>query len=89
MTKIIKATTNRAAEFSNAVKYMSGFGNGFETEALPEALPIGRNSPQRCAVHGASSHQRTQLALQNSAHCRTLGEIRESGPRALENGAVL
>ena len=29
--------------------YMSGFGNRFETEALPGALPIGRNSPQRCA----------------------------------------
>jgi homogentisate 1,2-dioxygenase len=29
--------------------YMSGFGNGFETEALPGALPVGRNSPQRCA----------------------------------------
>ena len=28
---------------------MSGFGNGFETEALPGALPVGRNSPQRCA----------------------------------------
>lgn len=29
--------------------YLSGFGNSFETEALPGALPIGRNSPQRCA----------------------------------------
>ena len=29
--------------------YMPGFGNGFETEALPGALPQGRNSPQRCA----------------------------------------
>ena len=29
--------------------YMTGFGNGFETEALPGALPIGRNSPQKCA----------------------------------------
>jgi homogentisate 1,2-dioxygenase len=29
--------------------YMSGFGNGFETEALPGALPVGRNSPQNCA----------------------------------------
>ena len=28
--------------------YLSGFGNGFETEALPGALPIGRNSPQKC-----------------------------------------
>jgi len=29
--------------------YMSGFGNSFETESLPGALPMGRNSPQRCA----------------------------------------
>jgi homogentisate 1,2-dioxygenase len=28
---------------------MSGFGNGFETETLPGVLPIGQNSPQRCA----------------------------------------
>ncbi len=27
--------------------YMSGFGNSFETEALPDTLPIGRNSPQK------------------------------------------
>jgi homogentisate 1,2-dioxygenase len=27
--------------------YMSGFGNSFETESLPGALPIGRNSPQK------------------------------------------
>ncbi|WP_321794809.1 homogentisate 1,2-dioxygenase [Caballeronia sp. J97] len=30
---------------------MSGFGNRFESEALPGALPVGRNSPQR-APHG-------------------------------------
>src|ERR1700756_4746680 len=28
--------------------YLSGFGNGFESEALPGALPVGRNSPQQC-----------------------------------------
>jgi homogentisate 1,2-dioxygenase len=28
--------------------YLSGFGNEFATEALPGALPQGRNSPQRC-----------------------------------------
>src|SRR5271165_1018254 len=32
-----------------ALAYLSGFGNSFETEALPGALPVGRNSPQRCA----------------------------------------
>jgi homogentisate 1,2-dioxygenase len=33
---------------TNTIEYLSGFGNGFETEALPGALPIGRNSPQKC-----------------------------------------
>ena len=28
--------------------WQTGFGNQFATEALPGALPIGRNSPQRC-----------------------------------------
>jgi len=28
---------------------MSGFRNEFATEALPGALPVGQNSPQRCA----------------------------------------
>ena len=28
--------------------YMPGFGNDFETEALPGALPQGSNSPQKC-----------------------------------------
>ncbi|WP_404861582.1 homogentisate 1,2-dioxygenase [Georhizobium sp. MAB10] len=30
-------------------RYMPGFGNDFETESLPGALPQGRNSPQRPA----------------------------------------
>ncbi|WP_029041082.1 homogentisate 1,2-dioxygenase [Cucumibacter marinus] len=29
--------------------YMPGFGNDFETECLPGALPQGQNSPQKCA----------------------------------------
>ncbi|MDH6229852.1 homogentisate 1,2-dioxygenase [Mesorhizobium soli] len=32
-----------------ALSYMPGFGNDFETESLPGALPQGRNSPQRPA----------------------------------------
>ena len=32
-----------------APTYMSGFGNSFATEAIPGALTVGRNSPQRCA----------------------------------------
>jgi len=33
---------------AGAPQYLTGFGNGFETEALPGALPVGRNSPQQC-----------------------------------------
>ncbi|MGI9463652.1 MAG: homogentisate 1,2-dioxygenase [Aestuariivirgaceae bacterium] len=32
-----------------SMTYMPGFGNDFETEALPGALPQGQNSPQKCA----------------------------------------
>jgi homogentisate 1,2-dioxygenase len=38
-----------AAAADNSLRYQTGFGNGFESEALPGALPVGRNSPQRCA----------------------------------------
>ncbi|PWB94258.1 homogentisate 1,2-dioxygenase [Methylosinus sporium] len=30
------------------LRYMSGFGNEFASEALPGALPVGQNSPQHC-----------------------------------------
>lgn len=29
------------------LEYQSGLGNAFSTEAVPGALPVGRNSPQR------------------------------------------
>jgi len=32
---------------TDALQYMTGFGGQFETEAVPGALPKGRNSPQR------------------------------------------
>ena len=34
-----------------SLAYQSGFGNQFATEAVPGALPVGRNSPQQ-APHG-------------------------------------
>jgi homogentisate 1,2-dioxygenase len=30
-----------------AIRYQSGFGNTFSSEAVKGALPLGRNSPQR------------------------------------------
>jgi homogentisate 1,2-dioxygenase len=42
--------------------YQSGFGNEFATEALPGALPLGRNSPQRCP-YGLYSEQLSGTAF--------------------------
>ena len=40
---------NKSFETNFKFKYMPGFGNDFETEALADALPQGMNSPQKCA----------------------------------------
>jgi homogentisate 1,2-dioxygenase len=40
------AVKSRSA--SRALAYLTGFNNEHATESLPGALPIGRNSPQRC-----------------------------------------
>lgn len=42
------AMTRAPSTQGPAEGYMPGFGNDFETEALPGALPQGQNSPQRC-----------------------------------------
>ena len=44
-----KAEAGAKTTVESALRYMTGFGNSFETEALPEALPVGRNSPQKCS----------------------------------------
>lgn len=35
---------------ADSIVYQSGFGNQFSSEALPGALPVGQNSPQRHAL---------------------------------------
>ncbi|MBI3527376.1 MAG: homogentisate 1,2-dioxygenase [Betaproteobacteria bacterium] len=52
--------------------YLSGFGNEFATEALPDALPVGRNSPQRCP-YGLYAEQ-----LSGSAFTALRGDNRRS-----------
>jgi homogentisate 1,2-dioxygenase len=50
MNRHVRTQVGAGAKTSvqNGLAYMSGFGNSFETEALPNALPVGRNSPQKC-----------------------------------------
>ncbi|MEM7613853.1 MAG: homogentisate 1,2-dioxygenase [Pseudomonadota bacterium] len=40
--------TQAATSVGTYEGYMPGWGNDFETEALPGALPQGQNSPQKC-----------------------------------------
>jgi homogentisate 1,2-dioxygenase len=51
----------------NQTGYQSGFGNEFATEALPGALPSGRNSPQRCA-YGLYAEQFSGTAFTAPRH---------------------
>jgi homogentisate 1,2-dioxygenase len=46
MTVNLPSVSGASLAMANA-GYMSGFGNSFETEAIPGALPVGRNSPQK------------------------------------------
>ncbi len=55
--------TQRAPQPAAAgLRYQSGFGNEFATEALPGALPVGRNSPQR-APYGLYAEQLSGTAF--------------------------
>src|SRR5436305_15278927 len=47
MNEMISPLGLSVTNASAAPAYMSGLGNAFETEALPSALPVGRNSPQK------------------------------------------
>lgn len=48
ISKLIEQNQSALGQ-SAAAATMPGFGNDFETEALPGALPQGQNSPQNCA----------------------------------------
>ncbi len=47
--------------------YQSGFGNEFASEAIPDTLPVGRNSPQRVA-HGLYAEQISGTAFTAPRH---------------------
>lgn len=57
------ARKNRAAGLS----YLTGFGNHFESEALPNSLPVGQNSPQK-AAHGLYTEQLSGSAFTAARH---------------------
>ena len=42
----LRKAESKAARGGADLRYQSGFGNHFESEAVAGALPVGRNSPQ-------------------------------------------
>jgi homogentisate 1,2-dioxygenase len=51
----------------NAFAYMPGFGNDFETESLPGALPQGQNSPQKAITGSMPSSSRARPSPRRAA----------------------
>lgn len=65
-----------------ALTYQSGFGNEFATEALPGALPVGRNSPQR-APYGLYAEQISGTAFTAPRHHNRRSWLYRIRPAAL------
>jgi len=62
--------------------YQSGFGNEFATEALPDTLPIGRNSPQRVA-RGLYAEQISGTAFTAPRHANRRSWLYRIRPAAM------
>ncbi len=62
--------------------YLSGFDNEFAAEALPGALPRGRNSPQRCA-YGLYAEQLSGTAFTAPRHANRRSWLYRIRPSAM------
>jgi homogentisate 1,2-dioxygenase len=65
-----------------STSYQSGFGNEFATEALPGALPVGQNSPQRCA-YGLYAEQISGTAFTAPRHANRRSWLYRIRPAAV------
>lgn len=65
-----------------STSYHSGFGNEFASEALPGALPVGQNSPQRCA-YGLYAEQISGTAFTAPRHANRRSWLYRIRPAAV------
>ena len=63
--------------------YQSGFGSEFATEALPGALPVGRNSPQK-APYGLYAEQLSGTAFTAPRHLNRRSWLYRIRPAAVQ-----
>ena len=67
---------------TNTLNYQSGFANEFATEALPGALPEGRNSPQQ-APYGLYAEQLSGTAFTAPRHANRRSWLYRIRPAAM------
>ncbi|MGB9332900.1 MAG: homogentisate 1,2-dioxygenase, partial [Steroidobacteraceae bacterium] len=77
-----RAADHPASGVPRTLRYQSGFGNHFATEALAGALPEGRNSPQRCA-YGLYAEQFSGTAFTAPRHANRRSWLYRIRPAAL------
>jgi homogentisate 1,2-dioxygenase len=70
------------------LKYLTGFANEFATEALPGALPEGRNSPQR-AAYGLYAEQLSGTAFTAPRHSNRRSWLYRIRPAAVHEPFAL
>ncbi|WP_350931446.1 homogentisate 1,2-dioxygenase [Trinickia caryophylli] len=63
-------------------RYLTGFANEWATEALPDALPVGRNSPQR-APYGLYAEQLSGTAFTAPRHSNRRSWLYRIRPAAM------
>jgi homogentisate 1,2-dioxygenase len=64
------STTGPRADIRTGLAYLSGFGNEHSSEAVPGALPVGRNSPQRVPLGLFAEQQSGTAFTEPRAHNR-------------------
>jgi homogentisate 1,2-dioxygenase len=67
---------------TTSLRYQSGFGNEFASEALPGALPIGQNSPQR-VPYGLYAEQLSGTAFTAPRHLNRRSWLYRIRPAAM------
>ena len=67
---------------ATTTQYQSGFGNEFATEALPGALPVGQNSPQK-APYGLYAEQLSGTAFTAPRHANRRSWLYRIQPAAV------
>ena len=86
-------SSSHARLYAASLSYFSGFGNHVATEAEPDSLPVGQNSPQQCA-HGLFAEQLSGTAFtcprttnKRSWVYRLSPSVRQGGYVALSDAA--